>query len=123
VSGKDTVVYTDFDGKFTLPDDSVKINYISYQTEIVPNDSIIAIKFIIPWILTKIIWIYHLLYISLHHYLLVSFVEEYKEPGLSRSFNKTSLEYNQVVDYSPSGKVNSSIGDLKETTNTYQDCI
>jgi hypothetical protein len=48
VTGKDTVVYTDFDGKFTLPDDSVKINYISYETEIVPNDSIIAIKFIIP---------------------------------------------------------------------------
>jgi hypothetical protein len=46
VTGKDTVVYTDFDGKFTLPDDSVKINYISYQSEIVPNDSIIAIKFI-----------------------------------------------------------------------------
>lgn len=47
VIGKDTVVYTDFDGKFTLPDDSVKINYISYQTEFVKNDTIIPIKFII----------------------------------------------------------------------------
>jgi len=38
---QDKVVYTDFDGKFTLSADSVKISYISYKDTLVKNDSII----------------------------------------------------------------------------------
>jgi len=37
----------------------------------------------------------------LSHLLHVNLIEEYKKRVLDRSFNKASLEYNQVVDYSP----------------------
>lgn len=46
VSSKDTIVYTNFEGKFNIDADSVTINYISYIPITIKNDSIITIKFI-----------------------------------------------------------------------------
>lgn len=47
VSSKDTVVYTNFEGKFDIDADSITINYISYTPITVKNDSIITIKSIV----------------------------------------------------------------------------